>query len=280
MDIALRSIENDLSVRYDKSIIDKDSYIKDLEAELLALRDHNESVNVDYKDKEKKYIEQIDNLENLKYELIKTYNHEINQLKALAKLNESSSNRTSPVNEVVENVKPTTTTTAVPLLNVIPATGGSNNESLYSSTLVTLHQSIDEDDEEQGQHVNVDKNIPTINIPTTSVLTDSLLSKVEVDEDSETADILTPTAASIVANAAFSPRSMIKEAKDELLEEKENFIKELQNDIEDYKHDLNEFKLKYDELAKQNEFINEEYMSLKRGNLIFIRRNRRDSYFS
>ena len=150
LDIALRSIENDISVRYDKTIYEKSDVIKQLESELENLRQLNQSVCCEFKDKEQKYLDHISSLENLKSELVKTYNQEINQLKMLTKLNsETFLNDTSLVNESK-------------IFGSIPATGGNTNESLCSNILITLNQPEEIEEEDSSSSNDSSKISPMI----------------------------------------------------------------------------------------------------------------------
>ena len=226
LDIALRSIENDISIRYDKTIDEKAEFIKQLESELENLKQLNQSVSCEFKDKEQKYLDHIASLENLKYELVKTYNQEINQLKLLTKLNSDTFlNETSLINESKIDL---------PQIGgvVIPETGGNTNESLCSNILITLNQQeeIDCDSDSSG------KILPSI-----------IVSAAE-DNDDDT---------SIRTTENNSKR--LKEANDELLrelkvtlEEKEKFIKELQYEIEEYKNEYENLKSKNDATISTN----------------------------
>jgi hypothetical protein len=250
LDIALRSIENDISVRYDKTIDEKSVFIKQLESELENLRLLNQSVSCEFKDKEQKYLDHISSLENLKSELVKTYNQEINQLKLLTKLNsETFLNDTSLANESK--------------FGTIPATGGNTNESLCSNILITLNQP-EEIDEDSSSSSDSTKISPTIVVSAAG------------DDDN-----------SVFSRADRGNSKRLKEANDELLlelketlEEKEKFIRELQYEIEEYKNEYENLKSKNDtsgstSFKSQNDSIlNEEsayknlYLDLKTG-LVF-----------
>ena len=237
LDIALRSIENDISIRYDKTLDEKSEFIKHLESELENLKQLNQSVNCEFKDKEQKYLDHIASLENLKSELVKTYNQEINQLKLLTKLNsETFLNDTSIANESK--------------FGTIPATGGNTNESLCSNILITLNQPEEID-------------VNTSSSSDSSKLSPTIVVSAATDDDNSVYSGGRPTDNS----------KRLKEANDELLlelketlEEKEKFIRELQYEIEEYKNEYENLKNKTDLTDSSSNNNNNNDTSIKSQN--------------